>query len=97
MFLSFVDRATEDIFDGVNSKEARMRLPRLLWSIAARKLDQIDSAVDLNDLKVPPGNRLEALKGNRAGQFRIRINEKFRICFEWNELGPENVEVVDYH
>ncbi|HEV8593118.1 MAG TPA: type II toxin-antitoxin system RelE/ParE family toxin [Pyrinomonadaceae bacterium] len=97
MILSFADRATEDIFDGINSKEARMRLPRLLWSIAARKLDQIDSAVDLNDLKVPPGNRLEALKGNRAGQFRIRINEKFRICFEWNELGPEKVEVVDYH
>jgi proteic killer suppression protein len=97
MILSFADQATEDIFDGINSKEARMRLPRLLWSIAARKLDQIDSAVDLNDLKVPPGNRLEALKGNRAGQFSIRINEKFRICFEWNELGPENVEVVDYH
>ncbi|HLA95152.1 MAG TPA: type II toxin-antitoxin system RelE/ParE family toxin [Pyrinomonadaceae bacterium] len=96
MIRSFADQATEDIFDGVNSAAARKRLPRLLWNIAARKLDQIDSATMLDDLKVPPGNRLEALKGDRICRFSIRINEKFRICFEWNE-GAENVEVVDYH
>ena len=97
MILSFADKATEDIFDGVNSAPARKRLPRLLWNIAARKLDLIDSAVSLNDLKIPPGNRLEALKGNRIGQLSIRINEKFRICFEWSDRGAEQVEVVDYH
>jgi toxin HigB-1 len=97
MILSFADQATEDIFDGIDSTAARKRLPKSLWRVAARKLDQIDSALDLNDLRVPPGNRLEALKGNRMGQFSMRINEKFRICFEWKEQGAENVEVVDYH
>ena len=97
MILSFADKATEDIFDSVNSGVARKRLPRLIWNIAARKLDIIDSAIELDDLKIPPGNRLEALKGDRIGQFSIRINEKFRICFEWSDQGAENVEVVDYH
>lgn len=97
MIVSFADQATEDIFDGINSVTARRRLPRELGNVAARKLDQIDSATELNDLKVPPGNRLEALKGDRVGQFSIRINEKFRICFEWTENGAVKVEVVDYH
>lgn len=97
MIVSFADHATEDIFDGINSVAARKRLPRELWNIAARKLDQIDSAVTLDDLKVPPGNRLEALKGDRAGQFSIRINEKFRVCFEWQADGAAKVEIVDYH
>ena len=97
MILSFADKATEDIFDSTNSSAARKRLPRELWLVAFRKLDQIAAAVDLDDLKVPPGNRLESLKGHRKGQFSIRINDQFRICFRWNEQGAEGVEIVDYH
>ncbi len=97
MILSFADNATEDIFDSKNLPAARKRLPRDLWSVAFRKLDQIDAAVELDDLKIPPGNRLEALKGDRKGQFSIRINDQFRICFQWIELGAENLEIVDYH
>ncbi len=97
MIESFADKATEDIFNGVSSNEARRSLPRNLWNIAFRKLDQIDSAVRLEDLRIPPGNRLETLKGDRAGQFSIRINDQYRICFEWTSRGPIGVEVVDYH
>ncbi|MGH9948750.1 MAG: type II toxin-antitoxin system RelE/ParE family toxin, partial [Pyrinomonadaceae bacterium] len=60
-------------------------------------LDQIDSATDLNDLRVPPGNRLEALKADRVGQYSIRINDQFRICFRWSKNGADEVEIVDYH
>jgi len=65
--------------------------------VALRKLRQLGSAVSLNDLHVPPGNRLEALKGNRAGQHSIRINDQWRICFVWTDAGPEEVEIVDHH
>ena len=68
-----------------------------MWSVAARKLDLLDSAEDLADLRVPPGNRLEPLKGNRRGQHSIRINDQYRICFEWTNEGPEHVEITDYH
>jgi len=94
---SFADKATEDIFNGTNTRSARKTLPRDLWSIAARKLDQIDSSVLLDDLRVPPGNRLEALRHERHGQHSIRINDQFRICFIWTESGAVNVEIVDYH
>jgi len=97
MIASFADRATEDIFDGVNSSQARKSLPRDLWALAARKLDQLDSATELPDLRVPPGNRLESLKADRTGQHSIRINDQYRICFVWRDSGPENVEIVDYH
>ena len=97
MIRSFKNSATEDIFNGVNSKAARKACPRFLWKIAAQKLDQIDSAEALNDLRIPPGNRLEALKGERAGQYSIRINEQYRICFIWTEAGAEEVEITDYH
>ena len=97
MIGSFADRATEDIFEGRNSSEARRLLPRNLWAVAFRKLDQINVAVSLDDLKVPPGNRLEALKGERKGQYSIRINDQYRICFAWVEGTAENVEIVDYH
>ena len=97
MIESFRDRATGDIFNGVNSKAARKSCPEKLWAIAARKLDQLDSVQSLEELKVPPGNRLEALVGNRNGQYSIRINEKYRICFIWGESGPREVEVTDYH
>jgi proteic killer suppression protein len=65
--------------------------------VAARKLDQLDSVERLEDLAIPPGNRLEALAGGRKGQHSIRINEQYRICFVWTRSGPEVVEIVDYH
>ena len=97
MIVSFANKATEDIYDGINSSDARRILPRDIWRIAFRKLDQIDSAAELDDLRVPPGNRLEALRGNRKGQYSIRINEQYRICFNWTPTGAENVEITDYH
>ena len=65
--------------------------------VAVRKLDMLDAAQALADLRAPPGNRLEALHGDRAGQHSIRINDQFRICFRWTDGGPEDVEIVDYH
>lgn len=97
MILSFANKATEDIFEGVNSSESRKLLPRELLRIAFRKLDQLNAADGLDDLKVPPGNRLELLKGDRRGQHSIRINDQYRICFTWTPEGPESVEIVDYH
>lgn len=97
MIESFADKATEDIFNGDNTAAARKRLPRKLWDMAFRKLDQVDSATTLEDLRVPPGNRLEALKADREGQYSIRINDQYRICFEWTANGAGSVEIVDYH
>jgi proteic killer suppression protein len=94
---SFKNSGTEDIFNGVNSKEARRICPRSLWKIAYRKLDQLDSVNLLIELQVPPGNQLEALTGDRSGQYSIRINDQYRICFYWKENGPDHVEIVDYH
>jgi len=89
MIRTFRNQGTEDIFDGKNSKIARKICPRDLWSVAIRKLDQIDSVTILDDLKVPPGNR--------KGQYSIRINEQYRICFVWHEGAANQVEIVDYH
>ena len=97
MIRSFKDAGTEDVFNGLNSRAARKACPSRLWKVAVRKLDQLDSAEALDDLRVPPGNRLEALKGDQQGQHSIRINEQYRICFIWTEAGPEEVEIVDYH
>jgi toxin HigB-1 len=97
MIRSFRDGATEDIFNRANSKRARKVCPSVLWQIARRKLEWLDSAASLEDLRVPPGNRLEALKGDRRGQHSIRINDQYRVCFSWNETGPADVEIVDYH
>lgn len=97
MIKNFKDRATEDIFNGMATKAARRACPKNLWRIAVRKLDQLDSVLMLDELRVPPGNRLEALSGNRKGQFSIRINNQFRICFKWTETGPVDVEITDYH
>lgn len=66
-------------------------------TVARRKLRQLEVAAQLNDLRIPPGNRLEALKRDRVGQYSIRINDQFRLCFRWTETGPEDVEIVDYH
>jgi proteic killer suppression protein len=68
-----------------------------LEPVAMRKLAMLNRAANLDDLRVPPGNRLEALKGNRAGQHSIRVNDQFRVCFVWAAEGPEDVEIVDYH
>lgn len=97
MIRSFLDSGTEDVFYGRDTKSARKTLPQQLWTVASRKLDQLDSAEELDDLRIPPGNRLEALKGRRKGQHSIRINDQYRICFEWSRSGPEKVEIVDYH
>ena len=97
MIRSFKDAGTECIFNGVNSREARRACPQSLWRIATRKLDQLDSVIMLDELRVPPGNRLEVLSGDRVGQHSIRINDQFRICFVWTTLGPDAVEIVDYH
>jgi proteic killer suppression protein len=73
------------------------RVDAHLHRAAHRKLLQLDWAESLNDLRVPPGNRLERLVGDRAGQYSIRVNDQYRICFTWTDIGPANVELVDYH
>jgi toxin HigB-1 len=94
---SFAARGTEDVFDGTSTKEARATCPVNLWTIARRKLDQINRARDLADLSVPPGNRLERLKGDRFGQHSIRINQQYRVCFTWKDGYADEVEITDYH
>jgi len=79
------------------SKGIRVRRFVNIEAIARRKLRQLDIAAQLSDLRVPPGNRLEPLKGDRAGQHSIRINDQWRVCFRWTEAGAEDVEIVDYH
>jgi toxin HigB-1 len=97
MIRSFKNRATEDIFNGENSKGARNLCPQPLWRVTFRKLDQLDSVETIDDLRVPPGNRLEQLKGDRQGQHSIRFNNQYRICFIWTENGAEDVEILGYH
>jgi proteic killer suppression protein len=94
---SFSDQGTADIFEGRNTKASRKTCSSTLWKIAYRKLDMLDSAAELNDLKVTPGNRLEPLTGDREGQYSIRINDQYRICFTWAASGPDQVEITDYH
>lgn len=97
MIQSFRNAATEDLFYGRSTKAARKALPQTLRRLCAKKLDALDSASILDDLRIPPGNRLEALKRDRRGQHSIRINDQYRICFRWTDNGPEDVEVLDYH
>ena len=97
MIASFRDRGTQDIFNGKRTRAARRVCPQSVWRVAGRKLDQLDSATELHDLRAPPGNRLEALSGDRAGQHSIRINDRYRVCFLWTDAGAEQVEIVDYH
>lgn len=93
MIESFASEETEKIFLGETSK----KLPKDIQRTARRKLLYLDDAVDLNDLLAPPGNRLEKLKGSRAGQYSIRINNQWRICFKWMGNQAKDVEIVDYH
>lgn len=96
MIASFADKTTQDIFDGLNSKEAR-RIPRDIWRIVARKLDMIQGANELRDLLAPPGNRLEALKGNLKGFHSVRVNDQYRTIFHWSGNAAHEVRVTDYH
>ena len=97
MIISFKNQATEDIFNGKVTKTALRLCPKNIWKIASRKLDQLDSILSLDELRIPPGNRLEALSRDRKGQHSIRINDQYRICFKWTESGPVDVEITDYH
>ena len=97
MIQSFKNSATEDIFNGKTSKGARRACPQKLWAVARRKLEQLDSVVALEELRVPGGNRLEPLRGDRKRQHSIRINDQYRVCFRWTTAGPEKVDIVDYH
>jgi toxin HigB-1 len=97
MIQNFKTKGTEDVFNGISSREARQTCPNALWRVAARKLDQLDSVEMLNELRIPPSNRLEQLSGERKGQYSIRINDQYRICFLWTGSGPDQVEIVDYH
>ena len=92
VIVSFADRDTERLASG-----QRVRRFGSFESIARRKLRQVHIAGRLDDLKVPPDNRLETLKGNREGQMSIRINDQWRVCFRWTQAGPADVEIVDYH
>ena len=97
VIVSFADGGTEDIYDGTSTKAARKTCPQALWPVARRKLDVLNQAADLRDLRLPPGNRLEPLRGEREGQHSVRINEQYRICFRWTNEGPADVEITDYH
>jgi len=95
VIVSFADAATEDIFNGRNSKAAR-RVPKELWKIAVRKLSALDYATQLRDLS-NPGNNLEKLKGALAGKYSIRINDQFRVVFNFDRGDASNVVITDYH
>lgn len=97
MIRSFHDRGSEDVFDGRPTRLARQVCPASLWPIARRKLDQINRVVELRELAVPPGNRLERLKGDRRGQHSIRVNDQYRICFRWEAGHADDIEITDYH
>lgn len=97
MIESFKNQATEDIFNGKDSKAARKLCPPNLWATARRKLDQLNAITSLDELTIPPGNRLETLKGDRKGQHSIRINQQYRICFLWQQDKAIKVEIIDYH
>ncbi len=93
MLKSFASKETERVWRGIRSRS----LPDDVQRIARRKLRMINNAQDINDLRVPPGNRLEALRGDRAGQHSVRINQQWRICFRWRDGDANDVEIVDYH
>jgi proteic killer suppression protein len=97
VILDFADRATEDVFHGTRSKGARRCLPQELWASARRKLDRLNAAREPRDLADPPGNRLEALKGEYAGFFSIRVNDQYRIVFRFEHGDAREVRIVDYH
>jgi len=96
MIINFADQITEDIFNGLDTKHAR-RIPSIVWKVAMRKLDMLNAAHELKDLRVPPANHLEALKGRWTGSHSIKINDQFRIIFKWIDRNARDVQVIDYH
>jgi proteic killer suppression protein len=92
MIQSFECRDTQALYEGKSPRRFKA-----IQTVAERKLAQLDAAQTLDFLRAPPGNRLEALKGDRHGQYSIRINDQWRVCFRWTEAGPADVEIVDYH
>lgn len=96
MIVGFGDETTEDIFHGDNTKAAR-RIPTIIWKVACRRLDMLNAAHVLQDVAVPPGNRLEALRGALAGFHSIRVNDQFRIVFKWKDGNAHDVRITDYH
>ena len=97
MIRSFADGATEDLFDGIESTRARRACPTTLWPVLYRKFSQLNRVRMVAELSVPPGNRLERLKGKRDGQYSIRINDQYLLCFRWENGYADDVEVTDYH
>lgn len=95
--MSFADEGTEDAFHGRDTRKARQSCPASIRSVALRKLDQLNQAAALADLRAPPGNRLEKLRGDREGLHSVRVNDQYRVCFSWTDAGAEDVEVTDYH
>ena len=93
MIKSFKDKETQKVY----SSEGSNKLPRNIQQVALRKLRMLNNVKSLNDLKVPPANRLEKMKGNREGQLSIRINDQWRICFKWKNGDAHEVEITDYH
>lgn len=97
MLISFDDDETRDIFDGKFSKKAAKRLDPAFWKVAQRKLHMIKAAIRLEDLRIPPANHLEALMGDLKGMHSIRINEQYRIIFQWDGQDAKDVKIIDYH
>ena len=93
MIKTFKSKETEKIF----ARQRSRKLPADIQQTAYRKLRMLNNAFDLNDLRIPPANRLEKLKGDREGQYSIRINDQWRICFDWSNGDAINVEIIDYH
>jgi toxin HigB-1 len=93
MIVSFKSKEAESIWNGIPSK----RIPSYLQDTIRRKLRMINNSISINDLRIPPSNHLEQLKGDRKGQYSIRINDQFRICFEWIDGNSHNIDIVDYH
>ena len=96
MIIHFKSQTTQDIYDGIRSKQAR-KIPSTVWKVAQRKLDMINAASKLSDLKAPPGNRLKALKGHLEGFHSVRINDQYRIIFRFKDSNAYDVEITDYH
>ena len=97
MIKTFKNSGTEDIYYGLSSRLALKICSNSLWSVARRKLDQISHVKDAQELRIPPGNRFESLRGNRSGQYSIRVNDQYRICFRWEGIDAYDVEITDYH
>jgi len=96
MIRDFADQGTEDIYHGENSRQAR-KIPQDIWPVARRKLDMIENAHDIRDLRAPPGNRLEALRGRLSGFHSIRINDQYRVIFRFENATASEVGIADYH